>query len=109
MRIRSLEICYRTVVVAKADTWIKFPVDPADFKVAKDDWQINLHFYVQLEHLNAHMCKFSNLESTEMNISVVKEFILRGGRKYELLEYYFMYCNQLKLGNKIKVSLFSHR
>ena len=26
-------------IVAKADTWIQFPVDPADFQAAKDDWQ----------------------------------------------------------------------
>ena len=26
-------------IVAKADTWIQFPVDPADFQEAKDDWQ----------------------------------------------------------------------
>ena len=26
-------------IVAKADTWIKFPVDPADFQAAKNYWQ----------------------------------------------------------------------
>ena len=27
-------------IVANADTWIQFPVDPADFQAAIDDWQI---------------------------------------------------------------------
>ena len=26
-------------IVAKADTWTQFPVDPADFQAAKDDWK----------------------------------------------------------------------
>ena len=55
-------------IFAKADTRIQFPVDPADFQAAKDDWQISSHFHVQLVHLIVHMCKFSNQGSTEMNI-----------------------------------------
>ena len=31
-------------IVAKADTWIQFPVDPADFQAAKDDWQNRFAF-----------------------------------------------------------------
>ena len=31
-------------IVAKADTWIQFPVDPADFQAAKDDWQNKFAF-----------------------------------------------------------------
>ena len=31
-------------IVAEADTWIQFPVDPADFQVAKDDWQNKFAF-----------------------------------------------------------------
>ena len=31
-------------LVAKADTWIQFPVDPADFQAAKDDWQNKFAF-----------------------------------------------------------------
>ena len=31
-------------IVAKADTWIQFPVDPADFQTAKDDWQNKFAF-----------------------------------------------------------------
>ena len=31
-------------IVAKADTWIQFPVDPADFQASKDDWQNKFAF-----------------------------------------------------------------
>ena len=31
-------------IVAKADTWIQFPVDRADFQAAKDDWQNRFAF-----------------------------------------------------------------
>ena len=56
-------------IFAKADTWIQFPIYPADFQAAKDNLQnISLHFHVQLVHLTAHTCKFSNQVSTEMNI-----------------------------------------
>ena len=60
-------------IVAKADTWIQFPVDPADFLAGKDDCKISLHFHAQLLHLTAHMCRFSNQGSTEINIFVVKD------------------------------------
>ena len=32
------------VIVAKADTLIQIPVDPADFQAAKDDWQNKFAF-----------------------------------------------------------------
>ena len=35
--------------------------------------KISLHFHAQLVHLTAHMCKFSNQGSTEMNIFAVKD------------------------------------
>ena len=63
-------------IVAKADTWIQFPVDLADFsgcQLPKMIGKISLHFHAQLVHLAAHMCKFSNLGSMEMNIFVVKD------------------------------------
>ena len=31
-------------IVAKADTWIQFPVDPTDFQATKDDWQNKFAF-----------------------------------------------------------------
>ena len=67
---------YATVVeeiVAKGDTWIQFPVDPANFWLPKMIGKISLHFHAHLVHLTAHMCKFSNQGSTEMNIFVVKD------------------------------------
>ena len=57
-------------IVAKADTWIEFPVDPADFQAAKDDWQNKFTFPCAIGVLlTAHMCKFSK----EVNIFVVKD------------------------------------
>ena len=32
---------HQKAIVAKADIWIQFPVDPADFQAAKDDCQNN--------------------------------------------------------------------
>ena len=57
-------------IVAKADTRIQFPVDPAYFQAAKDDWQNTFAFHVQVVHLTALMYTFSNQGSTEMNIFV---------------------------------------
>ena len=76
MGIRLQNICYRMeAIVVKADTWIQFPVDPADFqlRLPKTIGKISLHFYAQSVYLTAHMCKFSNQDSTEMNIFVVKD------------------------------------
>ena len=47
------------VIVAKADTWIQFPVDPADFQAAKDDWQNKLKF--------AFPCAIGALDCTRAN------------------------------------------
>ena len=58
---------------AKADIWIQFLVDPADFQATKDDWQNKLHFHAQSVHLTTHMCKFSNQGYTEMNKFVAKD------------------------------------
>ena len=40
-------------IVAKADNWIQFPVDPADFQAAKDDsWQSKFAFPCTIGVLN---------------------------------------------------------
>ena len=43
-------------IVAKADTWIQFPVDPADFQAAKDDWQYKFAFTCAIGALDCHAC-----------------------------------------------------
>ena len=51
----TLSRTFATVVeaiVAKADTWIQFPVDPADFQAAKDDWQNKFSFLCAIDALD---------------------------------------------------------
>ena len=44
--------------VTKADTWIQFSVDPADFQAAKDDWQ----------NKSAFPCAIGALDCTHVQI-----------------------------------------
>ena len=43
-------------IVTKADTWIQFPADPADFQAAKDDWQNKFAFPCAIGALDCTQC-----------------------------------------------------
>ena len=60
-------------IVAKADTWIQFPVDRADFQAAKDDWQNKYTFPISIGALDCTHVQILKQDSMEMNIYVVKE------------------------------------